>query len=190
MLENNNLSTIVLAGGCFWRTEAVFKRLKGVQSVTSGYANSKAQTPSYEEVSSGGTNAAEAIQIQFDTIVISLDKLLEIFWATHDPTTLNRQGNDVGTQYRSAIFYESNEQKIAAEESKKRFQRSGALQDRNIVTEISPLENFHPAEKYHQNYYEQNRDSNPYCPLVITPKIHKLLEKFNSEVKDEYKQEP
>src|SRR5437588_835518 len=185
-----NLQVITLAGGCFWCTEAVFQRLKGVQSVTSGYANSQTPNPSYEEVRTGHTNAAEAVQVKFDPEIISLAKLLDIFWAVHDPTSLNRQGNDVGTDYRSAIFYENDELRVAAEKSKDQFQSSGALQDRNIVTEISPLENFQPAESYHQNYYEQNRHSNPYCPLVITPKIHKLLEKFNSEVKDEYKQEP
>lgn len=177
---------IVLAGGCFWCTEAIFKRLKGVESITSGYANGEVENPSYEQVSSGDTHAAEAVQIKFNPDIIPVDKLLEVFWATHDPTTPNRQGNDIGTQYRSAIYYTTDEQRKIAEESKKKMEQSEVLQDQNIVTEIAPLKNFYTAEDYHQNYYENNKDVNPYCSLIIAPKIQKLLDHFNSQVKKEY----
>lgn len=174
--------TAIFAGGCFWCTEAIFKRLKGVESVVSGYTDSQIENPGYERVSSGSTGAAEAVEITFDPGKISYEKLLEIFWATHDPTTLNRQGADQGTQYRSAIYYTDENQKEAAVKSKK----NSDLSDK-IVTEISPLKNFYKAEDYHQNYYEQNKDSNPYCSIVIDPKIEKLVKLFNAEVKDEYK---
>ena len=180
------LEVATFAGGCFWCTEAVFKRLKGVTSVTSGYANGKMENPSYQDVSTGETDAAEAIQITFDPSIISYNKLLEVFWATHDPTSLNRQGGDVGTQYRSAIFYMNEEQKKLAIASRNKMEKSGEMEDR-IVTEIKPLKKFYTAEEYHQNYYERNRYTNPYCTLVINPKIKKLLTKFGSEVKEEYK---
>lgn len=173
------MQVATLAGGCFWCTEAIFKRLKGVISVTSGYAGGGMENPSYERVSSGQTGHAEAIQIVFDPKMISFNKLLEIFWVIHDPTTLNRQGPDVGTQYRSAIFYHNKEQKRIAEESKRK--------DGKIVTEIKPFTKFYTAEEYHQNYYERNKDVNPYCSIVIDPKIQKLLDKFNMDVKEEYK---
>lgn len=150
-----------LAGGCFWCTEAIFKRLKGVTKVTSGYAE-----------------GAEAIQIEFDLKIVSFEHLLDIFWATHDPTILNRQGSDIGTQYRSIIFYHDNEQKEIALKSKEQIE--------DAVTEIVPFDKFNSAEEYHQNYYERNKDLNPYCPLVIDPKIEKLLNKFNADVKEEY----
>lgn len=174
------MQTAVFASGCFWCTEAIFKRLKGVEKVVSGYAGSDVENPNYERVSSGSTNAAEAVQITFDPGKVSYDKLLEIFWATHDPTTLNRQGSDIGTQYRSAIFYKNDDQKKAAEQSK-------AKMPGEIVTDIAPLKNFYKAEDYHQNYYELNRDSNPYCSIIIDPKIEKLVKLFNEEVKDQYK---
>lgn len=180
------METATFAGGCFWCTEAIFKRVKGVESVTSGYAGGEMENPKYEDVSTGETGYAEVVQIKFDPKVISFDKLLEIFWATHNPTTLNQQGNDVGAQYRSVIFYHSPDQKKAAEDSMKRMGESGQLKDK-IATEILPFEKFYTAEEYHQNYYENNKNVNPYCSLVIDPKIKKLLEKFNSEVKDEYK---
>lgn len=174
-----------LAGGCFWCTEAIFKRLKGVTQVTSGYAGGSIQNPTYHQVSSGITNHAEAIQIEFDPSIISFEKILKIFWATHNPTTVNRQGNDVGTQYRSVIFYHSDKQKQLAESSKKTMEVSGEYKDK-VVTEILPFTNFYKAEDYHQNYYDNNKNA-PYCSLVIDPKIQKLLEKFQSEVKEEYK---
>lgn len=175
------MQTATFAGGCFWCTEAIFKRLKGVESVASGYADSEVENPSYERVSSGSSGAAEAVQLTFDPQKISYEKLLEIFWATHDPTTLNRQGSDVGTQYRSSIFYHDEKQKEAAEKSKT------AQSNSKIVTDIAPLKNFYKAEDYHQNYYELNKNSNPYCSIIIDPKIEKLIKMFNSEVKDEYK---
>ncbi len=144
------------------------------------------ENPSYEDVTAGDTGHAEAIQIKFDPQVITYGKLLDIFWATHDPTSLNRQGSDVGTQYRSAIFYEGDEQKEVALASKEKAAREDLI-GRNIVTEIAPLGKFYTAEDYHQDYYEQNKNSNPYCSLVIAPKIEKLLQKFNQEVKDEYR---
>ncbi len=154
--------------------------------VTSGYAGGRLENPSYNEVSMGNTGHAEAIQIEFDPKVLNFNKLLEIFWAIHDPTTPNRQGSDVGIQYRSAIFYHSQIQKRTAELSKKRAEKSGEINGK-IVTEIKPFTKFYPAEDYHQNYYERNKNFNRYCLLVIDPKIGKLLEKFNKEVKPEFK---
>lgn len=177
------LETATLAGGCFWCTQALFKRLKGVKSVVSGYAGGKMGNPSYEEVSSGSTGHAEAIQIKFDPKVISFEKLLEVFFKLHDPTTLNRQGADVGEQYRSAIFYHNEKQQQIALESKKKVENSGVYQD-PIVTEIVPYLNFYQAEDYHQNYYENNKNSNSYCRLVIDPKIQKLYKEFKEEVKN------
>jgi len=172
-----------LAGGCFWCTEATFKRLKGVTSVKSGYAASKVANPSYEQVCSGRTGAAEAIQITFDPSIISYAKLLEIFWHMHDPTTLNRQGNDIGTQYRSAIFYHNDEQKQLALASREALEKSGSY-ERPVVTEIVPFTNFFAAENYHDDYYDRNR-SQPYCMLVIDPKVKKLLKEYKDVVKDE-----
>jgi peptide-methionine (S)-S-oxide reductase len=173
-----------LAGGCFWCTEAIFKRLKGVTSVVPGYAASQVENPSYREVCSGKTGAAEAIQITYDPSVISYQTLLEIFWHLHDPTTLNRQGNDIGTQYRSAIYYHNDEQKHIALESKEALDKSGTYKN-PAVTEIAPFTNFYPAEDYHQDYYDNNRLV-PYCTFVIDPKVHKLLEKYSHSVKEEY----
>lgn len=174
--------TATFGGGCFWCTEAIFKRLKGVESVQSGYAGGKKENPSYEEVSMGNTQHAEAIRITFDPTVISYEKLLDVFWATHDPTTLNQQGADMGTQYRSVVFYENEEQKKTAEASKTKvadhFQKP-------IVTEVAPFTNFYPAEKYHENYYDTHREQ-PYCSIVIDPKIQKLMKNFKEEVKPEY----
>ncbi len=174
-----------LAGGCFWCTEAIFKRLKGVQSVVPGYAASQIANPSYKQVCSGRTGAAEAIQITYDPSIISYETLLDIFWHTHDPTTLNRQGNDVGTQYRSAIFYHNDEQKQAALASKEALEQSGAYKN-PVVTEIAPFTNFYRAEDYHEDYYDSNRFA-PYCMVVIDPKVKKLLKMYGSEVKEEYK---
>lgn len=186
MNSKNILEKATLAGGCFWCTEAIFKRLKGVLKVTSGYAGGSMDKPNYEVVSRGDTGHAEAIQIEFDPEIISFEHLLEIFWATHDPTTLNRQGADVGAQYRSVIFYHDEEQKRLAEKSKEEARKKGLFKD-NIVTKIEPLGKFYKAEEYHQNYYDTYKNSNAYCSLVIDPKIQKLLVKFNSEIKDEFK---
>ena len=176
------METATLGGGCFWCTEAIFKRLKGVTSVVSGYAGGIVENPSYEKVSEGSTEHAESIQIQFDPSIISYEKILEVFWATHDPTTLNRQGADVGTQYRSVIFYNSEKQKEIALRSKAEMQKSGKFKD-NIVTQIVPLDKFYQAEDYHQNFYDRNK-SYPYCQIVISPKIQKLLAEFKKDIKD------
>lgn len=179
--------TATLANGCFWCTEAVFRRLKGVSNVTPGYSGGTIPSPSYFQVSSGASGHAECLQIEFDPEVISYKKLLEVFWATHDPTTLNRQGYDEGTQYRSAIFYHSPEQKQIAEESKMELANSGKYAD-PIVTEITPYENFYPAEPEHKDYFERNRTAG-YCRLVIDPKITKLYKDFGTDVKPEYQKE-
>ena len=173
-----------LAGGCFWCTEAVFKRLKGVTSVVPGYTASQVENPSYREVCSGRTGAAEAIQITYDPSVIPYDTLLEIFWHLHDPTTLDRQGNDVGTQYRSAVFYHNDEQKHIALASKEALEKSGTYKD-PVVTEIAPFTNFYSSEDYHKDYYDRNRLV-PYCTFVIDPKVQKLLKEYSDKLKDEY----
>ena len=173
------------AGGCFWCTEAIFKRLKGVSDIISGYSGGTKENPSYTAVSSGKTSHAEAIQLTFAPNIISYSHLLDIFWATHDPTTLNQQGADVGTEYRSVIFYHNEEQKRLAEESKKEMDESGKMKNK-IVTEIVPYENFFKAEDYHQNFYENNQGAS-YCSLVIAPKIQKLITQFNRDLKDDYK---
>jgi peptide-methionine (S)-S-oxide reductase len=178
------LETAILANGCFWCTEAIFSRLKGVTSVIPGYAASKVANPSYKEVCTGRTGAAEATQITYDPSIISYDTLLEIFWHTHDPTTLNRQGNDIGTQYRSAIFYQNDAQKQKALASKEALEKSGTYK-KPIVTEITPFINFYPAENYHKDYYDNNR-SQGYCMLVIDPKVKKLLKEHSDAIKDEY----
>lgn len=184
LIENQkNLETATLAGGCFWCTEAIFKRLKGVKTVISGYAGGKVANPTYQEVSSGNTGHAEAIQITFDPKVISYEKLLGVFWQLHDPTTPNRQGNDVGSQYRSAIFYHDRQQGDIVEKSKKAFEESGVYQGK-VMTEIVPLTSFYKAEDYHQNFYDQNRTFG-YCQLIIDPKIQKLNRKFKDYVKED-----
>ncbi len=163
---------ITFGGGCFWCLEAVFQRLNGVKSVASGYAGGTVANPTYQQVCTGNTGHAEVVQIAFDPATISFEKLLEVFWAAHDPTTVNRQGHDSGTQYRSVIYYENAAQKAAAEKSKAAAQPE--FKD-PIVTEITELPTFFKAEDYHQNYYNQNADSNPYCSAVIRPKLQKLL---------------
>jgi peptide-methionine (S)-S-oxide reductase len=172
--------TATLANGCFWCSEAIFKRLKGVKSVVPGYSGGIVKDPSYDQVCTGKTGHAESIQIEFDPKVISYEKILDIFWHTHDPTTLNRQGNDVGPQYRSAIFYHSQDQKKIAEKLKEELEKED-LFSAPIVTEISPFGNFYVAEDYHKNYYENNQDA-PYCTFVINPKVRKLLMKYGNEV--------
>lgn len=182
---NDNLETATLAGGCFWCTEAVFKRLIGVESVIPGYAGGKEPNPTYDKISSGDSGYVEAIQIKFNSHEISFLKILDVFWATHDPTSLDRQGNDSGPEYRSIIFYHSDAQKKIAEESKLELEKSETY-NKPIVTEIVPYTNFYPAEEYHQNFYENNPHS-MYCNLVISPKINKLYKKFGDEIKKEYK---
>ena len=173
-----NMEIATLAGGCFWCTEAIFKRLKGVTSVVPGYAGGEKPNPSYDEVCSGTTGHAEAIQITFDPSVISYNKILDVFWHLHDPTTLNQQGNDIGTQYRSAIFYRDEKQKEIAQEVKKDIDQSRMYKN-PVVTEIVPLTNFYKAENYHQNYYDQNKSAS-YCQVIIDPKIQKLMKEFKN----------
>lgn len=185
MSIKKNFETATFGGGCFWCTEAIFKRLKGVISVTSGYSGGKTEKPSYEIVSSGKSGYAEAVQILFDPKIITFKKLLDVFWASHDPTTLNCQGGDIGSQYRSAIFYHTNKQREEAENSKRQLEEKKVYK-KKIVTEISPLINFYQAEEYHQNYYDVNK-TYPYCSIVISPKIKKLLEKFGKDVKEEFR---
>jgi peptide-methionine (S)-S-oxide reductase len=175
--------TVTLASGCFWCGEALFQRLEGVVKVESGYAGGTVPNPSYEQVCTGKTGHAEAVQVTFDPAVISLREILNVFWKTHDPTTLNRQGNDVGTQYRSAIFYTTEEQKNIAEEYKKELEKAKVWDD-PIVTEITPFTNFYKAENYHQDYYN-NHEYQPYCMLVINPKLHKFQKEFESRLKKE-----
>lgn len=177
-----NLEKATFGSGCFWCTEAVFERLKGVYKVVSGYSGGTVENPTYEQVCTGKTGHAEVTQITYDPKVITYDELLEVFWKTHDPTTLNRQGNDVGTQYRSVIFYHNDEQKRLAEKYKEELNKSG-IWDKPIVTEIVPFTNFYPAENYHQNYYDNN-PSQPYCSFVITPKVEKFEKVFKDKLKN------
>lgn len=174
------METATLGGGCFWCTETLFKRLKGVFSVTSGYGGGGMENPSYDSVSSGLTGHTESIQIKFDPSILSFEKILDVFWATHDPTTLNRQGSDIGTQYRSVIFYHSDKQKELALRSKDKLEKSHRYHDK-VVTEIVPFSNFYKAEAYHQDFYEKNK-SYPYCQIVINPKIQKLLKEFKNDL--------
>lgn len=171
---------VTFAGGCFWCTEAIFQHLKGVRKVTPGYSGGDKPNPTYEEVSAGMTGHAEAIQIEFDPEVIGFPDLLEVFFATHDPTILNRQGNDVGTQYRSAVFYHDQSQKKQAEEFIKKLTKQKVYPD-PIVTEVSEFKNFYPAEDYHLNYYNRNKNQ-PYCRIVIEPKLKKLTREYASDV--------
>jgi len=178
----NKLQTTTLGAGCFWCIEAVFQNLKGVESVVSGYTGGHVENPTYEQICTGTTGHAEVAQITFDPEVISFEDVLYVFWRTHDPTTLNRQGGDVGTQYRSAIFYDNEEQKGVAEKSKTNADESD-LWPEPIVTEISQLGKFYNAEEYHQDYYKLNPNQ-PYCRLVIDPKIRKLKKEFSNKLKD------
>jgi peptide-methionine (S)-S-oxide reductase len=173
--------TATFGTGCFWCTEAIFQQLDGVLKVTSGYTGGKVKNPSYEAVCTGTTGHAEVIQMVYDPVKISFDELLEVFWQTHDPTTLNRQGNDVGTQYRSAVFYHNAEQKAKAEKYKMELDKSGAFEN-PIVTEVTRSAAFYPAENYHQNYYNQN-GSEPYCTFVIRPKLEKFQKVFKDKIR-------
>ena len=178
---SDNLEKATLGGGCFWCVEAVYQDLKGVRQVVSGYAGGTVENPSYQLVCTGTTGHAEVTQITFDSEIISFEELLYVFWRTHDATTLNRQGADVGPQYRSIILYHSNEQKATAEKSKQETDASG-LWPNPIVTEIVPLTNFYPAEDYHQNYY-RNNPVQPYCRVVIDPKVQKFRKEFKDKLK-------
>lgn len=181
--KNHEMATF--AGGCFWCTEAIFKRLKGIKTVISGYAGGKTENPSYESVHSGNTGYAEAIQVTFNPSLISYKQLLDIFWMSHDPTTINRDGANVGTEYRSAVFYHTEEQHQEAIASKVNYEKKHVNAD-PVVTEITAYTNFYPAEKEHKDYYDTNRSAS-YCRIIIDPKIRKLMENFKEEVKEEYK---
>ncbi len=179
--SSGQTETATFGGGCFWCTEAIFKSLKGVETFESGYSGGKIKNPAYKEVCSGETGHAEVIQISYDPKVISFHELLKVFWETHDPTTLNRQGADVGTQYRSVVFYHSPEQKEIAEKYKTELNRQNVF-DKPVVTEITPFEKFWPAEKYHQDYYANN-PTQGYCQIVIVPKLQKFRKIFKDKLK-------
>jgi methionine-S-sulfoxide reductase len=177
----SNLQTATLGGGCFWCVEAIFEQVRGVDSVVSGYSGGTKETADYKTVCTGTTKHAEVVQVHFDAQEISYGDILEIFFATHDPTTLNRQGNDKGPQYRSVIFYHNDEQRQIAEDKKQDF--APQIWDDPIVTEIAPFETFYAAEDYHQGYYEEVGDRNPYCSFVITPKVSKFRKQFAHRLK-------
>ncbi len=179
----NGLEQATFGAGCFWCVEAVFEELKGVQSAEAGYSGGTVKNPSYREVTTGNTGHAEVARITYDPSVISYEQLLEVFWHTHNPTTLNRQGNDVGTQYRSVIFYHNEAQKEIAEQSLRKTEASDLWED-PIVTEIQPLENYYQAENYHQNYYANNPNAG-YCQVVIAPKLKKFRKDFSHLLKEE-----
>ena len=181
MTTQPNTAIATFANGCFWCTEAIFEELNGVISAVSGYTGGQTANPTYKEVSNGETGHAECLQITYDTTKITFDELLEVFWQTHDPTTLNRQGADVGTQYRSGIFYHNAEKKEKAEKYKTELDKSGAFNN-PIVTEITAFSKFYPAEDYHQQYYELNGNSNPYCKIVIQPKLEKFRKVFKDKL--------
>jgi len=180
-MENNNLETATLAAGCFWCVEAVFGDLQGVEDVVSGYSGGHTENPTYQEVCSETTGHAEVIQIKFNPNEISFKEILQVFFAVHDPTTLNRQGNDVGTSYRSAIFYHSDEQKRVAEEVIKEV-TEGGVYDNPIVTQVAPFDKFYVAENYHQEYFANNPNQ-PYCAAIVAPKVSKFRKKFLDKLK-------
>ena len=187
LIASTKTDTASFGTGCFWCTEAIFERLSGVLKVTSGYSGGSVPNPTYEEVSTGTTGHAECCQIVYDPSKITYEELLEVFWKTHDPTTLNRQGNDVGTQYRSVIFYHTPEQKEKARHYKAALDSAGAF-NRPIVTAIEPYSNFYSAEGYHQKYYEYN-PGQMYCRLVIAPKVEKFEKVFKTKLKSSAKSE-
>lgn len=176
------LDTVTLGAGCFWCVEAIFQNLKGVSTVQSGYSGGTIKNPSYKEVCTGRTGHAEVVQVTYDPGILTFDELLEVFWQTHDPTTLNRQGGDVGTQYRSAIFYHNENQRRTAEGYKKQL-NDQLVFGKPVVTEIVPFTTFYKAEDYHQNYYNENKDDNPYCSAVIQPKLEKFRKVFKDKAK-------
>jgi peptide-methionine (S)-S-oxide reductase len=182
--NNTGMEIATFGNGCFWCTEAVFQQLEGVEKVESGYSGGHVDNPTYKQVCTGTTGHAEVLRITYDPKIIGFDELLEVFWATHDPTTLNRQGNDVGTQYRSVIFYHNDEQKQLSEKYKKELDASGAF-DKPIVTAIEPIKNYYAAENYHQDYYLNNGEE-PYCRYVVQPKVEKFRKVFKNKLKSEY----
>lgn len=180
--KKSNLESIILAGGCYWCVEAIYENLNGVKSAVSGYAGGKNLNPTYEDVSTGRTGYAEVVQLTYDKNVTNLDEIFKVFFTVHDPTTLNRQGADVGTQYRSAIFYKNQEQKIAAQNIINALKKA-KIYDNAIVTTLEPLTKFYKAEEYHQNYYANNK-TQPYCQMVIQPKMEKFEKLFKSKLKN------
>jgi peptide-methionine (S)-S-oxide reductase len=178
--------TATFGAGCFWCVEAIFQRLKGIEKVLPGYAGGNTRNPTYKEVCTGTTGHAEVCRIIFNPAEISYKELLEVFWAFHDPTTLNRQGNDIGSQYRSVVFYHNEEQKKLALDMKEEFNQNNTF-GKVVVTEISPLSNYSDAEDYHQNYFNENENKNPYCSATITPKVQKLKKTYYEKLKEEYK---
>ncbi|HVK98060.1 MAG TPA: peptide-methionine (S)-S-oxide reductase MsrA [Flavisolibacter sp.] len=178
----DKVDTATLGTGCFWCTEAIFEQLKGVLKVTSGYSGGKVKNPFYESVLTGETGHAECVQIVYEPDKISYDELLEVFFKVHDPTSLNKQGADVGTQYRSAIFFHTQEQKEKAEYYTRELNNSGAY-SKPIVTELAPFTEFYKAEDYHQEYYRNNKNSNPYCSIVIRPKLEEFKKVFANKIK-------
>ncbi len=183
--QEKKLEVATLGGGCFWCVEAVFQRIDGVEKVVSGYSGGTVKNPTYEQVCEGTTGHAEVVQVTFDPQKISFAEILDVFWHAHNPTTLNRQGNDVGTQYRSAIFYHDERQKEIAFKSIAESEKSG-LWNGKYVTEVSPLGDFYKAEEYHQNYYNSVGSRNPYCTVVISPKVQKLQKEYKHKLKKEY----
>jgi peptide-methionine (S)-S-oxide reductase len=180
-MENTNLETATLAAGCFWCVEAIFDDLRGVKDVVSGYSGGHKENPTYREVCSETTGHAEVVQIRFDPQEISFKEILQVFFTVHDPTTLNRQGNDIGSSYRSAIFYHSDEQKRVAEEVIKEITNEG-IYDNSIVTEVTAFDKFYPAEDYHQEYFANN-PTQPYCAAVVSPKVAKFRQKYVNRLK-------
>jgi peptide-methionine (S)-S-oxide reductase len=184
LLENENkLEKATLGGGCFWCTEAVFLELKGVKTVVPGYSGGHIKNPAYREVTTGRTGHAEVVQLTYDPQVVGFKEILEVFFATHDPTTLNRQGNDVGTQYRSAVFYHNEEQRQIAEEVIQLLEKEKAYDD-PIVTEVTAFDAFYIAEDYHHNYFARNKNQ-PYCQFVVAPKVEKFKKVFREKLKSE-----
>jgi peptide-methionine (S)-S-oxide reductase len=181
MSKEQSKELATLAGGCFWCLEAVYKELRGVERVVSGYAGGHVERPNYRDVCDGTTGHAEVVQITFDPSLVSYKELLEVFFTIHDPTTLNRQGADVGTQYRSAVFYHSPEQRETAEQTIAEME-AARVWDSTIVTEVAPLDRFYPAEDYHQDYFEKN-PSQPYCRAVVEPKVSKFRKLFLDRLK-------
>ncbi len=173
---DQNLETIVLGGGCFWCTEAIFKSVNGVKNVESGYSGGKVPNPTYEQICSGNTGHAEVIKVELDPTIVSLRNILVIFFASHDPTTMNRQGNDVGPQYRSVIFYSNNKQKEEAEKIIGEIENSSSSGGK-VVTEVKVLENYYPAENYHRDYFKRNPDK-AYCQIIINPKLEKVQKEY------------
>ena len=180
--KTDKVETATFGTGCFWCTEAVFEQLNGVLKVTSGYMGGTVKNPTYKQVCTGETGHAECVQVEYEPSKISYDELLKVFFEVHDPTSLNRQGADVGTQYRSAVFYHTPEQKEKAEFYKAELNKSGAY-DKEIVTEISPASQFYVAEDYHQEYFRNNKNTNPYCSIVIRPKLEKFQKVFADKLK-------